>query len=379
MKVFRKAKLQVDSGEFGWELSLVEGDVEILDELYGMKKGYENMTRDERGFMVNEPIEKAMEHVLDVAKGMKMTAEETGTNFMTLSKTYLPDPIEFEVDLKWGLWDTDESIWEDCEGESGKEIYQKMREAFKGEGAPVTIQTAPRKEIRFGTVDIYEGGASVKFHTHWDSPWDLLPDCLPDDEEVQEDFKNLIEDYLQDSYGYCEGDVNDPIGAEISDDIKAGTFEELMGKIDELESELLDLESQHSTEFHQFLDVFTKQFKKDNQQKTENSEEYTPHDWLGGWVNEFTLPMLLGKFGFEVEGISLNEQSLYIELMELSKIKDDYVVTDISKNLKRNGYHNFAVWRNIEFIPGKPFITEVWLCCDEKEVRKILRFCTKEN
>ena len=45
-----------------------------------------------------------------------------------------------------------------------------MEAAFSGESDPVTVITAPEKEIRSGYVEIHAGFANVFFSFQWDDP-----------------------------------------------------------------------------------------------------------------------------------------------------------------------------------------------------------------
>ncbi len=69
-------------------------------------------------------------------------------------------------------------------------------------------------------------------------------------------------EYFQDEgYGYCEGDIDSPIGAEIEIQVTAETFEELMEKIDEAGIELLKSESENSKQFQEFIEYRTEGYR----------------------------------------------------------------------------------------------------------------------
>ena len=83
---------------------------------------------------------------------------------------------EVEVDLKWSLWTTDESIWEDY----APGVLDKIKR-----GEVSVLRTAPRKEIRYGKVEFLSGGSVlVDFRSEWDEPYDLANTLCPagDDE-----------------------------------------------------------------------------------------------------------------------------------------------------------------------------------------------------
>ena len=75
-----------------------------------------------------------------------------------------PEPFtEKSVDLKWSLWSRDKGVWD----ERAPGVWELMHDAFFGHGN-VSIETAPRKEIRFGIVLIRKGAADVEFEAEWD-------------------------------------------------------------------------------------------------------------------------------------------------------------------------------------------------------------------
>lgn len=100
---------------------------------------------------------------------------------------YLADPPEPEhfteadysrtVDLKWSLWSRDKATWD----EHSPGTWGWMREWFNASSddgnpespglsdAPRIVETAPRKEIRFGKVAISPGSALVHFYAKWDN------------------------------------------------------------------------------------------------------------------------------------------------------------------------------------------------------------------
>lgn len=126
-----------------------------------------------------------------------------------------PEPIhckededyERTVDLKWSLWSRDKETWE----EYAPGILDWMRKWFEAstdEGNPESaglsdsprkVGTAPRKEIRFGDVEIEPEKAHVHFWAEWDSGRQF----------------------------------------HIQETVEAETFQELMHKIDHLEVDLM--------------------------------------------------------------------------------------------------------------------------------------------
>jgi hypothetical protein len=164
---------------------------------------------------------------------------------------------EREVDLKYALWSAHREEWEDREPGA----WELMEAAFEGYEVPpidpqelgdvvcARIRTAPRKEIRYGVVEIGEGSASVRFKAGWDSIADLVPEGVP--EERFEEVRDAIwEWFLGD--GMMDED-GDPLGALVEEEVTAGTFVELMVKIDDLEDRLLREERERSKALDEYL------------------------------------------------------------------------------------------------------------------------------
>jgi hypothetical protein len=87
------------------------------------------------------------------------------------------EKYERTVDLKWSVWSRDKTVWD----ERAPGVWEWMREWFEAStddgnpesaglsGLPRKVSTAPRKEIRFGDVEISPGQAQVHFWAEWDS------------------------------------------------------------------------------------------------------------------------------------------------------------------------------------------------------------------
>ncbi len=133
---------------------------------------------------------------------------------------------QFRVDLKWSLWTTDESVWE----EYALGILGKMALALEQSGG-FTIYTAPRKEIRCGSVTVRkvpEGfHARVEFSEEWDDT-----SCLLDAFGLEEKDRDYLEEVVP------RNDSGDP-GVTSIREITAETFEEIFSAIDAVEDDLL--------------------------------------------------------------------------------------------------------------------------------------------
>jgi hypothetical protein len=176
-----------------------------------------------------------------------------------------PEELTFECDLKWSLWSQDEEHWKGyCRR---GDVWGAMKAAFLGEGPPVTVFTAPRKEIRYGRVYVTEGGATGYFRTEWDEPH-CLADTLGltdgmDDEEwelwlnggVGSEYMAFVESLPFNEYS-CNGEP----GLVVDFEHYADTFEELMKLVDESE----DAVTQKSKKFwNELCDMYNKPEMKD--------------------------------------------------------------------------------------------------------------------
>jgi hypothetical protein len=131
------------------------------------------------------------------------------------------------VDLKWSLWSTHRDHWDEYApglwdmmeaAFNGLEVSAPLDPQDQGDGAIVTVNTAPRKEIRYGTVTIAYGYAEVDFWTE------------PDDEYDQEHKGRTYE----------EADLH--WGGRVELDPETATFEDLMALIDAEEDKLIEWE-----------------------------------------------------------------------------------------------------------------------------------------
>lgn len=135
-----------------------------------------------------------------------------------------PGPKEdVEVDLKWSLWTTDESIWQDY----APGVLDKIK---RGEVA--VLRTAPRKEIRYGDVEFLDNGkVLVNFRTEWDEPYDLANTLCPagdDEAEVER-----IAEYLK-------GRDCDPFDTDLGTRIVRELDKFDLEEIDKVENDLLE-------------------------------------------------------------------------------------------------------------------------------------------
>lgn len=155
------------------------------------------------------------------------------------------EPKKITVDLKWGCWSQDKGTWD----EYAKGAWEKMRAAYLGKGPPVDVHTSPRKEIRHGSVEIFEGEAYPHFYTEWDDLEALASNWMEEDEP---DYARFLR-WLRDNVPNTEGGT---IGAdEMPGKITARTFPELMKKIDDVEARLLEKDGALYTELDAHIDA----------------------------------------------------------------------------------------------------------------------------
>lgn len=153
-----------------------------------------------------------------------------------------PEDQQFmDVDLKWSLWSDSKDHWIGYSDRA--DVWNAMVAAFHGRGPWICVWTAPRKEIRYGRVNISHHCADGYFRTEWDDPAELadtlgLTKGLNDDE--WEDWLNSDEyQAFCESLPYNEHSCNGEPGVLVEFEHNADTFDELMKLIDESESELI--------------------------------------------------------------------------------------------------------------------------------------------
>lgn len=158
--------------------------------------------------------------------------------------------LDINIDLKYSLWEDNKDEWS---AYGLEKTYDQIKAAFEGTGSPVKVSTAPRKEIRYGSVRISKGEAIVEFVSLWDEPYCHIPEDFPQDKKSQEMAEQMIVDWFTEKYGFLDWDYDSPIGASVQDIVNADNFEDLMTIINNLESNLLMMESEHSEQFNVFL------------------------------------------------------------------------------------------------------------------------------
>src|SRR5215475_857782 len=132
---------------------------------------------------------------------------------------------QYAIDLESSLWSLNES-------EFPLDPLFYMQRAFDGDIGPIVIRTAPKNQNRFGSVRMARGRAEASFYFQWSDPVDLTDDYLlvhafePSKEERE---------YAIDRVSlWC---MEAPW--EITRQVEAETFEELMERIDEVETDLM--------------------------------------------------------------------------------------------------------------------------------------------
>jgi hypothetical protein len=146
---------------------------------------------------------------------------------------------EYPISLEMSLWSLDAQFPIDP--------LFFIERAFDGDIPPVLVRTAPREGDRFGSVRIARGRAEVSFYFQWKDPVDLVDDC----------FEAICFEPTRSERAYAIDRVS--IWAieatwEITRKVQAETFDELMEKIDEVESDLMELEGRQRNAFYPFFD-----------------------------------------------------------------------------------------------------------------------------
>jgi len=250
----------------GAVLTLAEGDRSILDALYGVDTEaaspedllvtYEPTLSDPAG-QIREVLSSA-----NRGGGTLALVAADGDRFVIEGEFPMP-PVQPEVvgiDLKWSLWCRHE---DDIE-ERAPGLVVRMRAAFSGDAPPLLIHTAPRKEIRFGSVHVSKGGAEVEFSFEWDEPHELaasVDDHLAEEmsDEEHDWVSGIVADHLAENY--CEFRRHRLISEE--------DFGQLMEAIDAVEDELLEGERSLSAAFDEFVRGLAETVKERRQEGAE--------------------------------------------------------------------------------------------------------------
>ena len=134
-----------------------------------------------------------------------------------------------------------------------------MERAFDGDIPPIMIRTAPRAGDRFGSVRLGRGRAQVTFYFQWKDPSALVDDCF---EAICLEPTRAEREYAIDRVSIWAIEAT----WEITRKVKAETFDELMEKIDEVETDLMELEGRQRNAFRAFLDEILQSIR-DNRAK----------------------------------------------------------------------------------------------------------------
>ncbi len=169
----------------------------------------------------------------------KLAAAEALDRAYAEADAYDRKAREHRVDLKWSLWSARVGCWE----EYAPETLALLRAGIEGghmleDGWNCVIHTAPRKEIRCGTVEIYARDgrifADVLFGCEWDEPYALAGTLLAVS-RLEETDENLarVQAYVED----CG--IRGTTREETIDFGETPTLAEVLEKIDAVESALL--------------------------------------------------------------------------------------------------------------------------------------------
>ncbi|KDR95747.1 hypothetical protein SAMN02745945_02238 [Peptoclostridium litorale DSM 5388] len=251
-----KAIIKLEKGEHGWKLVLEDGDIELLDDMYGVR--YDDLPENSKHFKPGKPLNEAMDYILDVVKDNDYTVASKGEDFFELSAKRWDSELSFDIDFKHGLWFEAKVYWSDI-GET--KVYKAMQAAFEGAGPPVEVYTFPEEDSTSGVVRIQEGKAYAHCWIVWDSPMDFIPNGYTDEffHDIKKDIENF---FIEKGHGYLDGDIKKPLGACINECIVEGSFDMLMLKIKDIESQLYKKEQTTSTEFKKWLQSTTEAYKK---------------------------------------------------------------------------------------------------------------------
>jgi hypothetical protein len=205
-----------------------EGCEDLLSHLYGIN--WAILKPSDKAFMLDKGIEAAICHVQSVCHELDVGISVCGnpkqpTLRMWWNKRVEPEQVA--IDLKWACWSEHKQEWV----EHAPGMWERMENAFHGKSGPIQISTAPRKEIRFGSVLIQKGQASGHFVTEWDSVEDLADNLKT---EADKGFRELIPYTTRRAEPGCEWDFK----------LHGRKFSSFMRSIDLEEAKLLDYDRQ---------------------------------------------------------------------------------------------------------------------------------------
>lgn len=254
------ATARIEHRNNGWSLVPVTEDGKpIVASLYGWDN-YEDLEKDDdfqKGFCSEESLDVFLARVLRIAKENKhLSVSVCGSKTNPVLRFWDRTPLarqpaeKVRVDLKWACWSRDEGHWE----QYAPGIWERMQSAFNGTQGPVEISTGPRKEIRYGSVEISKGQASGHFCTEWDDVESLadtlgLTDDNGDWKLPEEEQEELLSKYgrekLNADQDMCFREsipfsmhTYEP-GMDRDFTVKARSFAKLMERIDAEEDQLL--------------------------------------------------------------------------------------------------------------------------------------------
>ena len=220
-----KYKVQLRNSILGWGLVPIDdrGDV-VLTRLYG--QDYKTLMRKEV-FCLHGDIKKVLAEVRQVGKELGLRISACGKKSAPTLRVWVPGPSpevgSASVDLKWSLWSQDQSVW----NEYAPRVWKQMQDAFLGKTGPLKISTAPRKEIQFGSVTVFKGGAKGVLTTEWD-----------DVEGLADTLGVECDDVFRECVPFTVENMAPGVSLEFS--VKARKFESLMWRIDEEECRMLE-------------------------------------------------------------------------------------------------------------------------------------------
>lgn len=238
----------------GWRLIPTcdtENDLQILSDIYG--EDYSTMKTANKAFLRGESAEAAFAQFKMVAVERGLSVQACGSKHHPTLRVWKPratlvQPAEkTSVDLKWGLWAKSHDTWENY----APGLWSRMEEAFLGTTPALSITTAPKKEIRYGTVVISKGQADVEFYAMWDEAHCHVPESLTGSK--YDEATNQIHEWFANNHGFFGGDGESPIGAEIGTTVKSRKFANLMNKVSALEIDMREAEAAHSESFERFV------------------------------------------------------------------------------------------------------------------------------
>ena len=175
--------------------------------------------------------------ILDLKKGAEVIELS-----IELKETGAAQYKSVNLDTKWSIWSLDDDFLDD-------DTLAQVQAALDGSGEPISIQSNPSKEVRFGTVWVSEKSISYEFYCEWDDAYSLVSDSITNlGQRIL--FSNQIDDWIKCLYPQCN---ETKATAFVEGEFIANSWGEVTLLLNKAEDCLLEIENINSQALEQFI------------------------------------------------------------------------------------------------------------------------------